>query len=71
HFPYPLTIALVTFVNNLIYCIPLARIMGVKSVGLGPKQIVLRIGPIAVGRTFGVAASYFGLWKVSVAYMQT
>ncbi|KAH7711511.1 Solute carrier family 35 member E1-like protein [Aphelenchoides avenae] len=71
HFPYPLTIALVTFVNNVIYCVPLARIMGVKPVELGLKQIVLRVGPIAAGRTFGVVASYFGLWKVSVAYMQT
>ncbi|KAH7705687.1 Solute carrier family 35 member E1-like protein, partial [Aphelenchoides avenae] len=66
HFPYPLTIALVTFVNSVIYCIPLARIMGVKPVEMGLKQVVLRVGPVAAGRTFGVVASYFGLWKVFV-----
>lgn len=63
--------ALSSILNNVLYAIPLIKILHIKPVRIPTKYCLQTIVPIAVGRAIAVASSYFGLWKVSVSYAQT
>ncbi|KAI6226211.1 Solute carrier family 35 member E1-like protein [Aphelenchoides fujianensis] len=71
HFPYPLTIALSSLLNNVLYAMPLLRLLHVKPVQISSSYMLRTIVPISVGRAIAVSTAYFGLLKVPVSYSQT
>lgn len=66
-----MTIALSTLLNNVLYAIPLSKILKVQPVRASSSYVLRTIVPISIGRAVGVASAYFGLWKVPVSYAQT
>ncbi|KAL3076310.1 hypothetical protein niasHS_013581 [Heterodera schachtii] len=70
-YPFPLTIALSSCLNNVLYSLPLLRFLSISSVSV-PTDYLLRIVlPISVGRAVATVSAYFALWKISVSYTQT
>lgn len=70
-FPYPLTIALSSLLNNVIYAIPLSKYLHIKPVRASQSYLCKMILPISAGRALAVGFAYFGLLKVPVSYAQT
>ncbi|CAD5209959.1 unnamed protein product [Bursaphelenchus okinawaensis] len=70
-FPFPLTIALSSLVNNVIYSIPLMAYLHIEAITPKRSYILKTIFPISAGRALAVGFAYFGLLKVPVFYAQT
>ncbi|CAD5215133.1 unnamed protein product [Bursaphelenchus xylophilus] len=70
-FPFPLTIALSSLINNVIYSIPLMAYFRIEPIRPKKSYLLKTILPISAGRALGVGFAYFGLLKVPVSYAQT
>lgn len=70
-YPYPVTIALSSCLNNVLYAIPLIRLFRITAVSLPTGYLLRTVVPIAIGRAAAITSAYFALWKVSVSYAQT
>ncbi|KAF7634711.1 TPT domain-containing protein [Meloidogyne graminicola] len=70
-YPFPLTIALSSCLNNALYALPLIRIFKISTVHISTEYLLKVILPISVGRAIGITSAYFALWKVTVSYAQT
>ncbi|KAI6196627.1 TPT domain-containing protein [Aphelenchoides besseyi] len=70
-FPYPLTIALSSLLNNVLYAIPLLKLLRIKTVQISSNYMMKTIFPISFGRALAVSSAYVGLSKVPVSYAQT
>ncbi|KAI6184429.1 TPT domain-containing protein [Aphelenchoides bicaudatus] len=70
-FPYPLTISLSSLLNNVLYAIPLTRILHIKQTHVSSTYLIKTILPISLGRAAAVTTAYFGLQKLAVSFAQT
>ena len=70
-YPYPLTIALSSCLNNVLYAIPLISLLRIAPVSVSTEYLVRTVVPISIGRAAAITSAYFALWKVSVSYAQT
>uniref|UniRef100_A0A914GVV8 Sugar phosphate transporter domain-containing protein n=1 Tax=Globodera rostochiensis TaxID=31243 RepID=A0A914GVV8_GLORO len=70
-YPFPLTIALSSCLNNVLYSLPLIRFLSIPSVAVPTDYLLRTVVPISIGRAVAVTSAYFALWKISVSYSQT
>src|SRR4051812_31941115 len=70
-YPYPLTMALSSLVNNVLYAIPLIRLLHITHVKVTTSYLIRTVVPISIGRALAVSSAYFSLWRVPVSYAQT
>uniref|UniRef100_A0A914CXW0 Sugar phosphate transporter domain-containing protein n=1 Tax=Acrobeloides nanus TaxID=290746 RepID=A0A914CXW0_9BILA len=70
-YPFPLTVALSSLLNGVIYAIPLGKILHITPVRLNSAYIMRTILPISIGKALAITSAYISLSKVAVSYAQT